>query len=88
MVVGIGAKGNHIPTLTEKFHAIWMHIETVLLIPVVTVVGHVEHLALLHRLDNGLQMFLTRWHILQQDAVFYALTFRQDIAHTDGVDQP
>ena len=88
MIVGIFAQCHHVPALTEKLHAIGMHIETVLLIPVVTVVGHVEHLVVLHRLNDGLQIFLSGWNKLQENAVFDAFALRQDITHTDGVDQP
>ena len=88
VVIGIGATSHHIPPLAEQFYAVGLHVEGVLLVLPITMVGDVQHTVFLHRLDDGLQVVLARRDIFQQDAVFDALAVGQGIAHTERVVEP
>ena len=88
IIIGIGASGNHVPTLTEQFHAEGLHIEVVLLILPITMVGDVDYTVFLHCLNDGLKVLLTRRHVFQNDAVFDTLAVCQGIAYAESVVEP
>ena len=73
VIVGIGAASYHVPTLSEQFHTIRLHIEVVLLILPITMIGHIQHTVFLHRLDDGLKVVLPRRHMFENDTVFNSL---------------
>ena len=87
-IIGLGATSNHVPTLAKQLHTVWLHIEVVLLVFPIAVVGDVDDAVFLHRLNDGLEIFLTRRHVFQNDTVFDALAVCQGIAHTERVVEP
>ena len=82
------APRHHVPPLTVEFDAIGHHVEVGLLLFPVTEVGDVEHPVLLHRVDDGVQVLLSRRHILKEYAVLDALTGCQGVAHAVGAVDP
>ena len=86
--IRVGTESNKIPPLAEKFYTIRLQIKVVFLVFPIVVVGDVQDTVFLHGLDDGLEIFLSWWHILQYDTVFDALTVCQGITDTERVIEP
>jgi len=88
VVIGIGASGYQIPSLTEQLYAEGLNVEIVLLVLPIAVIGDVEHTVLLHCLDDGVEIVLAGRNIFKNDTVFDALAVCQGIAYAEGVVEP
>ena len=85
VIIRICAASHQVPTLAEQLHAIGLHVEIVLFVLPVAVIGDVQDTILLHSLNDGLKVVLARRHGFQNDAVFDTLTVCQCIADTESV---
>ena len=94
-VQGIGADGlshgavcNHIPALLEKFDTIGMDIGDNRLFMPKTLISQSDDVVALHRVKDIRQISQTRGHVLEQDTVLERDVVHQQLAHTDGIDEP
>lgn len=88
VVIGIGASGYQIPSLTEQLYAERLNVEVVLLVLPIAVIGNVEHTVLLHCLDDRLEIILPGRNVFKKYAVFDAMTVCQGIAYAEGIVEP
>ena len=73
VIIRICAASHQVPTLAEQLHAIGLHVEVILFVLPVAVIGDVQDTIFLHSLNDGLKIVLARRHVFQNDAVFDAL---------------
>ena len=82
------AERNQIPALLEELHAIGMDVECVTLFAPIALVGDAKLGVGLHRFEDERQGVLSRWNILEEDAVLDGLAVQQQVADGDGLEQP
>ena len=86
--VEVRAECNQIPALLEELHAIGMDVECVTLFAPIALVGDAKLGVRLHRFEDERQIVLSRWNILEEDAVLDGLAVQQQVADGDGLEQP